>query len=137
MTREEIINGTPKWLNEQTLKYLGIEYTDEPEVLGRAIAGSYESCWYKNSEGKIGIVRKGQADGWNPAGDIRDAMVLEEKVKEMGLIDKYIYGFIDAVGFETVYYDGPMPTNEGLFQIAHATPEQRTKAFLLATEPGN
>jgi len=134
MTREEIINGTPEWLNEQTLKYLGIEYTDEPEVLGRAIAGSYESCWYKNSEGKIGIVRKGQADGWNPAEDIRDAYELEGKVRKMGFQAKYA----DILYDEELGYPIRKNWHESMFDRLHATPQQRCKAFLLAMmEPGN
>jgi hypothetical protein len=108
MTKEQILTATLEWLNEYTCLEM------------RMVTGLPETA------------------DWNPAEDIRDAWQLEEKIKEMGLIDKYIYGFIDVVGFETVYYDGPMPTNEGLFQITHATPQQRCKAFLLAMmEPGN
>jgi hypothetical protein len=110
VTKQQILSGTLEWLNEQAAKAMGFEYG----------------------------IDIGWEEPWIPAEDIRDAWELEEKIKEMGLIDKYIYGFIDVVGFETVYYDGPMPTNEGLFQITHATPQQRCKAFLLAMmEPGN
>lgn len=90
--------------------------------------------WLNEQAAKIMGVEK---EFWNSVYNVRHAYELEEKVKESGLIEKYIYEFIDIVGFETIYYDGPIPTDKGMFQIAHATPEQRTKAFLLSTGPDN
>jgi len=63
---------------------------------------------------------------WNSVYDIRHAYKLEEKVKEMGLQGKYC-DELDAIccQMEGLKFD--------FWNCIHATPEQRTKAFLLAT----
>jgi len=125
MKREEILNAAPEWLNEQALKCLGVEYTEDPEIVGNAIVGNVEPCWIKGLSGKMMIVKKGCNSDWNPAEDIRDAYQLEEKVKEMNLEAKYC----DELDVLASLKEG---NKRAYWNAVHATPEQRCKAFLLA-----
>jgi hypothetical protein len=131
MTREEILSATPEWLNLKTLEILGIELvgteSDEGKIrIGEAILAK-EHLAYRNIDKELCITNGGV---WNPAEDIRDAYQLEEKVKEMGIQGKYC-DELDTIccQMEGLKFD--------FWNCIHATPEQRTKAFLLATEPGN
>jgi len=123
MTRGEISNGSPEWLNWQTAPFVGIEYLESLK-LDEAVNAS-GLTYFVNDKGNVIIVNKGIAEKWNPAEDIRDALLLEEKVKEMGIQGKYC-DELDAICCQM----------EGLkldfWNCIHATPEQRTKAFLLA-----
>jgi hypothetical protein len=148
MTREEILTATPEWLNEQTAiamgwpraeikDYLSDEYINL--VIGKNI------YFHIGENGRIYRIGMGMMDedaAWNPSEDIRDAWELEEKIKKAEMIVRlqYIISLTGIIGFRTISFDDLIATSltaKGLFSLTHATPEQRTKSFLLATAKEN
>jgi len=67
---------------------------------------------------------------WNSVYDIRHAYKLEEKVKEINLKERYMCELIDVVLPSVCRPELMTPSD--WFDLVNATPEQRTKAFLLA-----
>jgi hypothetical protein len=85
MTREEILNGTPEWLNEQTLKQMEIEIVDLETEEGKirlvnAIL-TKKRLAYRDIDGELCLTDSGK---WNPAEYIQDAMELQKFMDEKG-----------------------------------------------------
>ena len=59
--------------------------------------------------------------------DISAAYQMEERIKELGLEEKYINRLIRLLGISAPYLDQ-------LFILVHATPEDRCRAAVLAAE---
>jgi hypothetical protein len=133
---------------EQTLTYRQLEKLDRESPMG----GKY-SCWRVNSPKWRWIIdidwgdvqrygREHEVPDWKPNFDLETddnvleiAYEVEEKIKEMGLTNKYIDALVDVVGVEFTPYDGEnLLSYEQYYAIIHASASDRCKAALKAVE---
>ncbi len=63
--------------------------------------------------------------------DIAAAMQVEERIKELGLIDEYCMHLNDIASMHVWYAEHPQPL---MWEIIHATPEDRCRAAVMAAE---
>lgn len=143
LARKQILSGSPERLNERALKYLEIEIVDHNTEEGKIRLGdamlTKKRLAYYNIDSKLCLTDGGR---WNPVEDIRDAYQLEEKIKEMDLTEEYSIKLLELIDEGAELYDSAIECNlhigktgpDLLFAVAHATPEQKTKAFLIAYE---
>jgi len=133
MTREQILTATPEWLNEQTLKPMGIELvrtgSDEDTIrLGDAILTKKQLA-YRNVDKELCITSGG---AWNPAGDIRNAFALVDLMHKNG--DYLSLDYQAGVFPEICEKAGWIAKfrHSGVYAIGDTASEAICKAFLLA-----
>lgn len=88
--------------------------------------------------------RYGEMNVFEPARYIDDAIRMEDRIEELGLIDEYVEALCEVIAYDKVWiypgtievdrYDrrghGRMDAHKFIWLIAHATPKERCEAAL-------